>query len=41
MPPEFGPWKTVYNRYNRWAKNEPLDQILEVFKIKMGITSGI
>jgi transposase len=22
LPQEFGPWKTVYNRYNRWAKKD-------------------
>ncbi len=20
LPEEFGPWKTAYNRFNRWAK---------------------
>jgi transposase len=32
MPPEFGPWKTVYNRYNRWAKLGYLDAVLGVLK---------
>lgn len=32
MPPEFGPWKTVYNRYNRWAKLGYLNAILAVLK---------
>jgi transposase len=32
LPQEFGPWKTVYNRYNRWAKKGYLDKILEVLK---------
>lgn len=32
LPSEFGPWKTVYNRYNRWVKKGHLDQILEALK---------
>ena len=32
LPVEFGPWKTVYNRYSRWAKKGHLDKILEFFK---------
>jgi len=29
LPVEFGPWKTVYNRYNRWVKLGYLDSIFE------------
>ena len=36
MPPEFGPWKTVYNRYNRWVKKGHLDKILEILKKRWG-----
>jgi len=32
LPAEFGPWKTVYNRYNRWVKKGHMDKILEAFK---------
>lgn len=32
MPLEFGSWKTVYNRYNRWVKRGYLDKILAFFK---------
>jgi transposase len=32
MPAEFGPWKTVYNRYNRWVKKGHLDTILDGLK---------
>lgn len=32
LPPEFGSWKTVYNRFNRWAKKGYLDDILTIFK---------
>ena len=32
LPPGFGNWKTVYNRYNRWAKTGRIERILEVLK---------
>ncbi len=32
LPQEFGPRKTVYNRYNRWAKKGHLNKILELLK---------
>ena len=32
MPPDFGPWKTVYNRYNNWVKKGHLDEIFEALK---------
>ena len=32
MPPEYGPWKTAYNRYNRWCKNGEFDRILSILK---------
>jgi transposase len=36
MPKEFGPWKTVYNRYSRWVKKGHLDRILEILKKRWG-----
>ena len=21
IPPEFGPWQTIFSRFNRWSKN--------------------
>jgi len=36
LPQEFGSWKTIYNRYNRWAKKGHLDEILEFFKKRWG-----
>ena len=29
LPPDFGPWKTVYNRYSRWVKKKHMDEIFE------------
>lgn len=36
MPSEFGPWKTVYNRYNNWVKQGHLEEILDFFKKRWG-----
>jgi transposase len=36
IPPSFGPWKTVYNRYNRWVHLGYMDNILEFFKKRWG-----
>jgi transposase len=32
LPPEYGSWKTVYNRYNRWCKTGEFDRILSILK---------
>lgn len=32
MPPEYGSWKTAYNRYNRWCKNGEFNRILSILK---------
>jgi len=32
LPPEFGPWKTSYNRFNRWSKKGHIDAILNELK---------
>ena len=32
LPPEYGPWSTVYNRFNRWTKNGKIDSILNELK---------
>lgn len=41
LPSDFWPWKTVYNRYNRWIKLGYLDQIFSLIKKKMGTTNII
>ena len=33
LPTEFGPWKTAYNRFNRWAKSGRIDKLLAALKI--------
>jgi len=32
LPREYGSWKTVYNRYNRWCKTGEFDRILSILK---------
>jgi transposase len=32
LPQEFGPWQTVYNRYNNWGKKGHLESILSLLK---------
>ena len=32
LPPEYGSWKSVYNRYNNWSKQERFEKIFEVLK---------
>jgi putative transposase len=32
LPSEFGPWKTVFNRFDRWAKQERWARIFEALK---------
>ena len=36
LPPDYGNWKSVYNRYSRWVKKGHLDKILDVFKKRWG-----
>jgi putative transposase len=32
LPDAFGPWKTVFNRFDRWAKNGKWDRLLQAMK---------
>ena len=32
LPPEYGTWKTVYNRYNNWSKTGYIQAILSELK---------
>jgi transposase len=32
LPLEYGSWKTIYNRYNRWCKTGEFDRILTILK---------
>ena len=32
LPNEFGPWKTVFNRFDRWSKNGKWKRLLNALK---------
>ncbi|MCH9716307.1 MAG: IS5 family transposase [Gammaproteobacteria bacterium] len=32
LPPDYGNWKSVYNRYNRWVKREHFNRVFEILK---------
>ena len=32
LPPEFGPWKTVFNRFDRWSKNGKWNRLFAFLK---------
>tara|TARA_Y100000031_G_C8001566_1_gene283868 strand:- start:291 stop:581 length:291 start_codon:yes stop_codon:yes gene_type:complete len=32
LPPDFGPWKNVYNRFNRWSKAGHFFDVFEALK---------
>ena len=32
LPPVYGSWKTVYNRYNNWSKKGHIQEILSELK---------
>ena len=32
LPDEFGPWKTVFNRFDRWSKNGKWDRLLSALQ---------
>ncbi len=34
LPEEFGPWQTVYHRFNLYRRNGMIDRILERLKLK-------
>jgi len=35
LPERYGPWQTVYDRFNRWRKDGTLDRILEALQIRL------
>jgi transposase len=32
LPPEYGNWKTIYNRFNRWVKKGHFEEIFKFLK---------
>ena len=35
LPERYGPWKTAYNRFNRWRKEGLFDRVLERLQIRL------
>lgn len=35
VPEWFGPWETVYDRFNRWSKDGTLDRVVELLQALM------
>lgn len=38
-PPDFGPYTTIYNRFNRWAKRGHWQAIFEALAVTLSIDS--
>lgn len=35
LPERYGPWKTVYHRFNLWRKQGAIDRMLERLQLKL------
>ncbi len=35
LPAEFGPWKTVFNRFDRWSRNGKWDRMFRALRTDM------
>ena len=35
LPPEFGPWQTVYDRFNKWSSDGTLLGVAEVLLVEL------
>lgn len=35
LPERYGPWQTVYDRFNRWSKDGTFDRILEALQVRL------
>ena len=41
LPERFGPWKTIYNRFDRWAKRGVWKQVFKALQLKVDKTGSI
>jgi transposase len=41
LPNEFGPWTTVYNRFDRWSRNGRWKEVFEALKSGGGEFHGV
>lgn len=35
LPERYGPWQTIYHRFNLWRKQKVIDRILERLQLKL------
>ncbi|MFM7021441.1 MAG: IS5 family transposase [Flavobacteriales bacterium] len=35
VPERYGPWKTVYDRFNKWSKDDTIDKVLSHLHLKL------
>jgi transposase len=35
LPERYGPWQTIFHRFNTWRKDGTLDQVLEALQIRL------
>jgi len=41
LPERFGPWKTIYNRFDRWSKKGVWKQVFKELQVKVDKTGSI
>ena len=41
LPERFGPWKSVYNRFNNWSKHGHWTRIFKALRIRIDKTGSI
>lgn len=41
LPERFGPWETVYGRFNAWSADGTFDRVLQHLQIERDATGGI
>jgi transposase len=41
LPERFGPWKTVYNKFSRWAANGAWERIYKALRVRVDKTGSI
>ena len=40
VPPNYGPWKTVYNRHRRWSADGIWDEVLDELRRDADVVEG-
>ena len=35
LPERYGPWQTIYHRFNAWRKNGTIDKLLETLQVRL------